>query len=73
MKTIRFTQAVELTVNIEALVPDDWTDEDITEFAREYAIRCTVDVDESETEVQIEEMYLEHAEIVFSTVHEETK
>lgn len=33
MPAIQFTQTITLCVEIEAVVPDDWSDEDIKEFA----------------------------------------
>lgn len=40
MKTIRFTQNINLAVTIEAEIPEDW---DAHEFAKDYIMKITVD------------------------------
>jgi len=51
MKTILFTQSVELTLDVEANVPDDWTPEDIEDFAKNFETVITVDVPQDFTEL----------------------
>lgn len=72
MKTIRFTKAVDLTVHIEAQVPDDWSEEDIQDFARDTSWEYTVEASDHDIEVDIESIYLETATIVSVVVHNES-
>ena len=43
MKNVRFTQSINLSVTIEATVPDDWTDENINDFATDCVVGITID------------------------------
>ena len=43
MKNIRFTQTIELSVEVEASVPDAWTDADIKDFVTEAVVGITID------------------------------
>lgn len=43
MKNIRFTQTIEVSAEVHASVPDDWTDEDINNFVREAVVGITLD------------------------------
>jgi len=43
MKNMRFTQVVSVTVTLEAEIPDDWTDEQIDDFAQNCVTNITVD------------------------------
>lgn len=68
MKNIRFTQSINLSVTIEASVPDDWTDEDIQEFTKECVVGITIDdpadhPDYNGNDVTFEEFSLDGAEI----------
>lgn len=42
MQAIKFTQTITLCVDIEALVPDDWSVEDIEGFANDCPTSITV-------------------------------
>lgn len=42
MKTIRFTQTHNLSVTVEALVPESWSDDDIYEFTKDCPSVVTV-------------------------------
>lgn len=43
MKNIRFTQSINLSVTVEVSVPDDMSDEDIHELARNCPLEVMVD------------------------------
>lgn len=42
MQAIKFTQNITLSVDIEANVPDDWSNEDIEEFAENLGTEIVV-------------------------------
>lgn len=42
MKNIRFTQSINLSVTVEVSVPDDLSDEDIHELAKEFPLGVTL-------------------------------
>ena len=64
MKTIRFTQSINMSVTIQANVPDDWDDEAIQNFAEEAMLNVVVtsadDFNDHAEDITVE---LDHAEI----------
>lgn len=67
MKSIRFTQNINLNVEIEASVPDDWTDKDVKDFVTDCVVGITIDDPddhlENGTEVDITSLILWDAKI----------
>lgn len=45
MKTIRFTQDLNVVLTIEAEVPDDWTEDDTYDYSKELSLTFTVNED----------------------------
>jgi hypothetical protein len=64
MKTIRFTQSINMSVTIQANVPDDWDDEAIQNFAEEAMLNVVVtsadDFNDPAEDITVE---LDHAQI----------
>ena len=53
MQTIKFTQNITLSVDIEANVPDDWSKEDIEGFANECPTNITVNPTSHDYEAEV--------------------
>lgn len=72
MKTIRFTQSINLSVTIDAEVPDNWTDDDIDDFVTD--CHTYVNVDEPDDpayngrDVKLVSVHLDGAEITDGTL-----
>lgn len=69
MKNIRFTQSINLSVTIEAQIPDDW---DSDTFAEEFIVKITVDEPDDPADngngFTISELSLDGAETTDTTV-----
>lgn len=62
MKNIRFTQSINMSVTVEVQVPNDWSDENIHEFTKDFPVAIEVNgIDEPD--VVVESISLDGAEI----------
>lgn len=70
MKTIRFTQSINLSVTIEATVPDNLNEDETFDFARDFPTLVTVDIDPlfNDEEVTIDGISLDGAEVTDAQV-----
>lgn len=69
MKTVRFTQSINLSVTVEAQIPEDW---DSDTFAEEFIVKLTVDEPDDPADngigCIISELMLDGAETTDTTV-----
>lgn len=72
MKNIRFTQNINLSVTIEAQVPNDWDDLDTQAFANDWITSITVNEPDDSLEngegFTVTEVSLDGAEVIDATV-----
>lgn len=70
MKTIRFTQSINVSVTIEVSVPEDLNEDEAFDLARDFPTLVTVDVDpySKDEDITVESISLDGAEVTDAQV-----
>lgn len=70
MKTIRFTQSINLSVTVEVTVPDEWNEHDLSDYAKEFpvAISVAVSPEHHDDLVTVDGVSMDYAEITDAQV-----
>lgn len=64
MKTIRFTQSINLSVTVEVTVPEEWNEADLSDYAKEFPTSISVGVSPEfhDDLVTVDGVSMDHAE-----------